>query len=77
MPSRGGQAAMLGFRYQDLWTVDAALDLIDGDASGLEVESIGDEDTGIDFIVTRSPSVREYTEANGLEGAGRRVELAV
>ena len=60
MPRHGGEAAQRGFRYQDLWTVDAALDLIDGDASGLEVEPLGDEDTGIDFIVTRPPGVREH-----------------
>ena len=70
VPRRGGQAAMLGFRFQDLWAVDAALDLIDGDASGLEVEPSGDEDTGIDFIVTRSPSVREYHSVKRRHRAG-------
>ena len=60
MPRHGGEAAQRGFRYQDLWTVDAALDLIDGDASGLEVEPLGDEDTGIDLIVTRPQGIREH-----------------
>ncbi len=59
MPRRGGEAAQHGFRYQDLWTVDAALDLIEGDAIGLEVEPSRVEDTGIDFNLTTASNVQE------------------
>ena len=31
MPRRGGEADKLGNRYEGLWAVDAALDLIDGE----------------------------------------------
>ena len=60
MPRHGGEAAHAGFSYQDLWTVDAALDLTDGDATGLEVEPRGDEASGIDLSVTRPSDLREY-----------------
>lgn len=60
MPRRGGQAGHAGFRYQDSWAVDAVLDLIDGEATDLEVEPGSDEAAGIDLHVTRAPAVREY-----------------
>ena len=70
MPRRGGEAAKAGFDYQDLWVVDAALDLIDGEATNLEVEPRGDEDSGIDLNVTRAPNGREYHSVKRRQPAG-------
>ena len=60
MPRIGGEAARFGFRYESLWTVDAALDVIDGEYDDLTVEQIGDEAAGVEFILTKAPRVREY-----------------
>ena len=49
MPRPGGEADKLGNRYEGLWAVDAALDLIEGDYVSLEIEAVGDESAGIDF----------------------------
>ena len=70
MPRRGGEAAQAGFRYQDLWAVDAVLDLIDGAVTDLEVEPRGDEDAGIDLYVTRAPSDHEYHSVKRRQPAG-------
>ena len=60
MPRAGGEADKLGNRYEALWTVDAALDLIDGDYVDLTVEAVGDEAAGVEFVRTNSEGVREY-----------------
>ena len=49
MPRPGGEADKLGNRYEGLWAVDAALDLIEGDYASLEIEAVGDESAGIEF----------------------------
>ena len=54
VPRRGGEAAQRGFLYQNLWTVDAALDVIDGQFTDLIVEPLGDDGLGIDFILSKS-----------------------
>ena len=60
MPRRGGEADKLGNRYEGLWTVDAALDLIDGKYTALTVEAVGDEAAGVEFIRTTPSGIREY-----------------
>ena len=60
MPRRGGEADKFGNRYESLWTVDAALDLIDGEYRDLTVEAVGDEDSGMEFVRTTRTGVREY-----------------
>ena len=60
MPRPGGEADKLGNRYESLWVVDAALDLIDGEYSDLVVEAIGDEAAGVEFFGTTSSGTREY-----------------
>ena len=60
MPRPGGEADKLGNRYEGLWVVDAALDLIDGEYVDLVVEAIGDEAAGVEFFATTSLSIREY-----------------
>ena len=60
MPRPGGEADKLGNRYEGLWVVDAALDLIDGEYVDLLVEAIGDEAAGVEFLGTTSSGTREY-----------------
>ena len=60
MPRTGGEADKFGNRYERLWTVDAVLDLIDGDYSELTVEAIGDEAAGVEFVRTDHSGIREY-----------------
>ena len=52
MPRPGGEADKLGNRYEMLWVVDAALDLIDGEFVDLVVEPIGDEAASVEFYRT-------------------------
>ena len=60
MPRPGGEADKLGNRYEGLWVVDAALDLIDGEYVDLVVEAVGDEAAGVEFFRTNPSGTREY-----------------
>ena len=60
MPRPGGEADKLGNRYEGLWTVDAALDLLDGEYVDLTVEALGDEAAGVEFVRTTRAGIREY-----------------
>ena len=60
MPRPGGEADKLGNRYEGLWTVDAALDLIDGEYTDLTFEAVGDEAAGVEFVRTTRSGTREY-----------------
>ena len=55
MPRPGGEADKLGNRYEGLWVVDAALDLIDGEFGELVFEA-----AGVEFYRTSDSGVREY-----------------
>ena len=60
MPRAGGEADKFGNRYESLWVVDAALDVIEGEYVTLVPEAIGDEAEGVEFFRTNSLNVREY-----------------
>ena len=60
MPRPGGEADKLGNRYEALWVVEAALDLIEGEYVDLVVEAVGDEAAGVEFFGTNPSGVREY-----------------
>ena len=60
MPRPGGESDKFGYRYESLWTIDAALDLIDGEYRDLTVEAVGDEDAGVEFVRTTRTGDREY-----------------
>ena len=70
MPRPGGEADKLGNRYEGLWAVDAALDLIDGEYASLEFEAVGDEAAGIDFRRTTNAGVREHHSIKRSHHAG-------
>ena len=60
MPRPGGEADKFGNRYEGLWAVDAALDLIEGDYTDLVLEPVGDEAAGIEFFGTNLSGEREF-----------------
>ena len=70
MPRIGGEADKFGNRYESLWTVDAALDLVDGEWSDLIVEPIGDEGAGIEFVRTDHSRGQEYHSIKRQQGDG-------
>ena len=70
MPRLGGEADKLGNRYEGLWVVDAALDLINGEYVDLVVEAIGDEAAGVEFFGTTSSGTREYHSIKRQQAAG-------
>lgn len=59
MPRPGGESEKLGNRYEAVWTVDVLLDLLEGSAETLTVESL-DESLGVEFDVIRPDGPREY-----------------
>lgn len=60
MPRLGGEADKLGNRYEGLWAVDGALDLIEGDYASVEFEALGDERAGIDFRRITNAGIHEH-----------------
>ena len=60
MPRLGGEADKFGNRYESLWVVDAALDLIGGEYVNLVVEAVGDEAAGVEFFRTIPLGTSEY-----------------
>ena len=70
MPRSGGEADKLGNRYEGLWVVDAALDLIDGEYVDLVVEAVGDEAAGVEFFRSTPSGTREYHSVKGQQTDG-------
>ena len=70
MPRLGGEADKLGNRYESLWVVDAALDLIDGEYINLVVEAVGDEAAGVEFFGTNPSGTREYHSIKRQQAGG-------
>ena len=70
MTRRGGEADKFGNRYESLWVVDAALDLIDGEYVDLVVEAVGDEAAGVEFFGTNLSGIREYHSVKRQQAGG-------
>ncbi len=70
MPRLGGEADKFGNRYESLWVVDAALDLIDGEYMDLVLEEVGDEDAGVEFVRTNLSGTREYHSIKRQQSGG-------
>ena len=60
MPRPGGESDKFGNRYESLWSVDAILDLIEGEYISLTFEPLGDEAAGIEFSGTSQTAGRQY-----------------
>lgn len=50
MPRAGGEADKLGNRYEGIWTVDALISVLTGEAAGISVEPL-DRELGVEFIL--------------------------
>ena len=70
MPRPGGEADKFGNRYESLWVVDAALDLVDGEYVNLIVEAVGDEAAGVEFFRTNPSGTREYHSVKRQQAGG-------
>ena len=70
MPRIGGEADKFGNRYEALWVVDAALDLIDEEYASLVLEAVGDEAAGVEFFRTNASGRREYHSIKRQQSAG-------
>jgi hypothetical protein len=70
MPRTGGEADKFGNRYEGLWVVDAALDLIDDEYVDLVVEAVGDEAAGVEFFGTNPSGTREYHSVKRQQAGG-------
>ena len=70
MPRPGGEADKLGNRYEGLWVVDAALDLIEGEYVDLVVEAVGDEAAGVEFFRTTPSGTPEYHSVKRQQAEG-------
>ena len=40
MPSSGGAAGKIGIRYEDLWTIDCMIDIVDEQATAIRLEPL-------------------------------------
>ena len=70
MPRLGGEADKFGNRYESLWVVDAALDLIEGAYINLVLEPIGDEAAGVEFFLSSPSGIREYHSVKRQQAGG-------
>src|SRR5690606_17374987 len=70
MARPGGEADKLGNLYEGLWTVDAILDLFEGDFAEIVVEAVGDEGAGVEFVRVRSTGGAEYHSIKRQESRG-------
>ena len=70
MPRTGGEADKFGNRYEGLWVVEAALDLIDDEYVDLVVEAVGDEAAGVEFFGTNPSGTREYHSVKRQQAGG-------
>jgi hypothetical protein len=59
MSRRGGEAGKLGNRYEGIWTVDAMLDVLSGDANAITVEPL-DDPLGIEFELQRTDGTKQF-----------------
>ena len=70
MPRPGGEADKFGNRYEALWVVDAALDLIEDEYLDLVLEAVGDEAAGVEFFRTNQSGIVEYHSIKRQQTAG-------
>ena len=70
MPKPGGESDKLGNRYEGIWTVGRVLDLASGQIESVTVEPIGDDGTGIEFVVKNNEGVLELHSAKRQRAKG-------
>ena len=70
MPRPGGEAEKLGNQYEAVWTVNAVLDVFQGEFSAITVEPLGEESQGIEFYVVSSDGLRQFHTAKRQKSGG-------
>ena len=75
----GGRADKFGNRFERLWIVSLALDVIDGRLSTIKWEPLGFEGEGVECVVTQTDGVKIYHQRkiqNGNKASWTIAELA-
>lgn len=64
----GGTAAKVSLTYEDIWTQNVLLDLVEGTASQMEAEPIGPAGIGIEFWVSDPSGIKTYHQVKYQSG---------
>jgi len=75
----GGRVDKFGNRFERLWIVSLALDVIDGRLSTIKLEPLGFEGEGVECVVTQTDGVKIYHQCkiqNGNKASWSIAELA-
>lgn len=74
----GGRADKFGNRFERLWVVSQALEVIEGRLSTIKWEPLGDEGEGVECVVTETDGLKIYHQCkiqNGNKGSWKIAEL--
>jgi hypothetical protein len=74
----GGRADKFGNRFERLWVVSLALEVIEGRLSTIKWEPLGDEGEGVECVVTQTDGLKKYYQCkiqNGNKGKWSVAEL--
>ncbi len=69
--ARGGRPDKLGYEYERLWVVRQCLRMLDGDASTLQWEPLGEKGNGIEFRLGRHEGTEVHQCKRQLEDRGK------
>ena len=75
----GGRADKFGNRFERLWIVSLALDVIDGRLGSIQLEPLGFEGEGVECVVTHTDGAKIYHQCkiqNGNQASWTIAELA-
>lgn len=70
MPLPGGESDKLGNNYEAWWTVRNMLRILHEKAESIELEPLGREGTGVEFILTLDNEVQEYHQVKRQHAKG-------
>ncbi len=68
MPLPGEETAKLGFRYEDLWTVNSILEILSGSADEIHLVALGEEGEGVEFTLHRTDT-KEFHQVKRQQSA--------
>jgi hypothetical protein len=72
----GGRADKLGNEFERLWAVRHLIELVAGKASAVSIESLGDDEKGTEFWVTRPNGTREAHQCKRENASAGRWSVA-
>ena len=70
MPRPGGEADKIGNDFEAVWTVNAVLDVFQGEFSKLTVEPLGEESHGIEFYMVSNDGLRQFHSVKRQKSGG-------